>query len=67
MASFDCDGWIHITLDDNCIEAHVRVIHRDDHTPYCVIDIPDHIRTHVLASINKTPSQASDLLCLSIQ
>ncbi|OCH85783.1 hypothetical protein OBBRIDRAFT_857739, partial [Obba rivulosa] len=56
--SFDCDGWIHITLDDRCgTEARVKYTHREDHILYCCIDIPADMRERVLNGMDKTSTQ----------
>ena len=47
MDSFDCSGWIHITLSDLSDTAFIKLTHCEDHVPYCPIDIPEDIEKYV--------------------
>ncbi|KAF8584153.1 hypothetical protein K439DRAFT_1346793 [Ramaria rubella] len=33
MVMFDCNGWLHITVEDGNRHAHVKVQHKDNHVP----------------------------------
>ncbi|KZT27432.1 hypothetical protein NEOLEDRAFT_1146613 [Neolentinus lepideus HHB14362 ss-1] len=40
MLSFECHGWLFITLTPGMKIAHIKIKHQDGHVPYCPIDIP---------------------------
>ena len=69
MQTFDCNGWVHVTVDERSRSViYVKITHMDDHVPYCTIDIPDDVRLMVENGIHRTPSQVSyliDLKCYS--
>ncbi|KAF8576232.1 hypothetical protein K439DRAFT_1367795, partial [Ramaria rubella] len=40
MFSFDCQGWLCITIDKTA-EAQIKLQHKEDHVPYCVISLTE--------------------------
>ena len=44
MCSFECDGWLHITIDDWMMDAAITIQHKDDHIPYFVIGLPEDVK-----------------------
>ena len=38
METFDCSGWIHMTLSDLSDVVFIKLMHCEDHVPYCPID-----------------------------
>ncbi|OCH84270.1 hypothetical protein OBBRIDRAFT_712975, partial [Obba rivulosa] len=57
MEAFECQGWIHLTIDDRQPKVHVKVSHAKDHVPYTYVNIPDDIRTMVASSPHMMVSQ----------
>jgi hypothetical protein len=47
MDSFDCDGWMHITVFKGSNEVFVKLKHKDCHVPYWRTDVPKHIQEYV--------------------
>ncbi|KAJ7800075.1 hypothetical protein B0H14DRAFT_2245354, partial [Mycena olivaceomarginata] len=48
MDRFECDGWLHITVNDNNLQlATVRMTHHRCHTPYVDISIPQEVKQMV--------------------
>ncbi|KAJ7310682.1 hypothetical protein DFH08DRAFT_624653, partial [Mycena albidolilacea] len=60
MGSFDCDGWLHITLDNSDNIVLVKISHRDDHIPYWCINVPAHVTEFVRQNPKLTPDQLWD-------
>lgn len=60
MDTFDCSGWIHITLSDHSDDAFIKLTHCEDHVPYCPIDIPEDIEKYVRDNLKLTPTQVSN-------
>ena len=60
METFDCSGWIHITLSDLTDVAFIKLTHCEDHVPYCPIDIPEDIEKYVRDNLKLTPTQVSN-------
>ena len=57
MATFECDGWLHITVRDKEVEVEVKVQHKDDHIPYCVISLPEDVKSMIVARRRETVTQ----------
>ncbi|KAJ7787808.1 hypothetical protein B0H14DRAFT_2399159 [Mycena olivaceomarginata] len=57
MESFNCRGWLHITIDDSDNIAIVKILHRDDHIPYWCIDVPAEVTEFVRQNPKLTPDQ----------
>jgi hypothetical protein len=57
METFDCSGWLHVTLSDMSDLAFIRLEHHTGHVPYCPIDILDDVRTYVCENIKLMPAQ----------
>ena len=64
MDSFDCSGWIHITLSDLSYTTFIKLTHCEDHVPYCPIDIPEDIEKYVRDNLKLTPTQVSNAYML---
>ncbi|KAJ7266208.1 hypothetical protein C8J57DRAFT_1068963 [Mycena rebaudengoi] len=54
MDSFECKGWLHITMDHI---AYVDISHMDDHVTYSKIDVPPEIIDFVHKNSKLTPTQ----------
>lgn len=61
METFDCSGWIHITLSDLSDVTFIKLTHCENHVPYCPIDIPKDIKKYVRDNLKLTPTQVSNL------
>ncbi|KAI0291349.1 hypothetical protein B0F90DRAFT_1649641 [Multifurca ochricompacta] len=59
METFDCSGWIHITLSDHSNVVFIKSTHCEDHVPYCPIDIPEEVVQYVQINLKLTPTQVS--------
>lgn len=64
MDVFNCNSWIHIILDDRCTAARIKIIHEEDHIPYCVIDVPEDVKAMVQGGKDKTPSQVCCIIMI---
>lgn len=62
MITFQCKGWLHITISDNLEIALVKIDHCDDHIPYFPIDIPPEIENLVRENQNLSPTQVNEFL-----
>ena len=49
MDKFECHGWLHITICDDSTIANVKIEHREDHVPYCVVSIPEEIKAMIIS------------------
>lgn len=47
MDSFQCGGWIHITVMDDGDDAFVKLDHKDKHVSYWNIDVPEDVQLFV--------------------
>jgi len=56
METFDCSGWIHITLSDLSNVTFIKLTHYQDHIPYCPINIPEAIEKYVQDNLKLTPT-----------
>lgn len=45
MATFDCNGWLKITMEeiDTITVAKIEISHADNHIPYLPIDVPQDV------------------------
>lgn len=59
MDTFDCEGWLHITITEESNIALVKLKHQEDHVPYWDIDVPEDARNIVSKNPNLTMSQVS--------
>ncbi|KAL0569697.1 hypothetical protein V5O48_012270 [Marasmius crinis-equi] len=57
MDSFDCNGWIHVTIFEGSDEAFITVTHEEDHVHYWRVDIPDDVRSYIEANLALKPNQ----------
>ncbi|KAJ7656862.1 hypothetical protein DFH06DRAFT_991429, partial [Mycena polygramma] len=60
MDTFQCHGWLHITVNDSDSIAFVKISHADDHVPYWCIDVPADVVEFVRANPKLTPTQLWD-------
>jgi hypothetical protein len=59
MDTFECSGWVHITLSDLSDIAFIKLDHHEDHVPYWPIDIPADVEKYVRDNTKMTPTQVS--------
>lgn len=64
MSSFNCNGWLHITVWDDSDIALVKLTHEIDHVPYWKIDVPENVKTFVLENLELTPTKVSSRFML---
>lgn len=64
MDTFDCHGWIHITLCEGGDTALIRFKHEDDHVPYWNIDVPPEVQDYVRKNTQLTPTQVCNRVFL---
>lgn len=62
MDSFDCHGWLFITISEGANDVLVRLKHEEDHAPYWHIDIPDEVKKFVHDNVEMRPGQVRSLL-----
>lgn len=60
MDTFECDGWLHITVTEGSDIAVVKLKHQDDHVPYWTIDVPVDIQNIVHDNPSMKPAQVSE-------
>lgn len=60
MLSFDCEGWLHITVWDGSDIVRIRLGHCLQHVPYWSIDVPDDIRQYVEQNFELRPTEVCD-------
>ncbi|EJD33290.1 hypothetical protein AURDEDRAFT_77094, partial [Auricularia subglabra TFB-10046 SS5] len=59
LDTFDCRGWLHITVSDTIGTVLVKLTHCEDHVHYECIDIPQDVRQLVENCGDQTVSQVS--------
>lgn len=59
MSSYQCMGWLHITLMEDTDMAFVKLKHEDDHVPYWKIDVPEEVQEFVLDNLQLTTAKVS--------
>ncbi|KAJ7245269.1 hypothetical protein C8J57DRAFT_1082436, partial [Mycena rebaudengoi] len=65
MDRFACDGWLHITVNDEDLElVTVRMTHYRCHTPYVDISIPKEVKETVESMKNLPASKVIFLTAL---
>ena len=57
MQTFDCSGWLHITLSDLSDITSIKLDHHDAHIPYCPIEIPEDVVTYIHDNVKLMPAQ----------
>ena len=57
MDTFDCHGWLFITVTEGSDIVKVKFQHKDDHVPYWNIDVPKEVKDLVHNNPNMTPTQ----------
>jgi len=48
MDAFECRGWLFVTVHDGRSVVNIKIEHKEDHIPYCVISIPEDIRERII-------------------
>ena len=66
MDTFDCHGWLFITVTEGSDIANVKFQHKDDHVPYWNIDVPQDVQDLVHDNPNMTPTQVRNKYALKI-
>jgi hypothetical protein len=57
MDTFECAGWLHITLSEIDNTALVRLKHKDEHIPYWCIDVPPDVQNFIRANSKLSPTK----------
>jgi hypothetical protein len=57
MQTFDCSGWLHITISDLSDVASIKLDHHDAHIPYCSIEVPEDVVTYIHENLKQIPAQ----------
>jgi hypothetical protein len=57
MDTFDCHGWLFITVVEGSDVVNVKFQHKDDHIPYWNIDVPQDVQNLVQNNLSMTPTQ----------
>lgn len=60
MDTFECKGWLHITVTEGCNVVTVKLKHEDDHVPYWKIDVPQDVQDFIRENLSMRPTQVSD-------
>lgn len=56
MERYDCNGWLHVTVDeDNLSIIGLRITHHQPHHPYTDISIPEDI-VHLVEKMKNSPA-----------
>jgi len=64
MDTFDCHGWLFITVTEESDIVNVKFQHKDDHVPYWNIDVPQDIQALIHNNPSMTPTQVRrNILC----
>jgi len=48
MDTFECHGWLHITLHYGTSIANIKIEHKEDHILYCSIYIHEEIKAMIV-------------------
>ena len=59
MYTFDCHGWLFITITEGSDIVNVKFQHKDDHVPYWNIDVPQDVQDLVHNNPSMTPTQVN--------
>jgi hypothetical protein len=62
MDTFNCNGWLHITLFEDSDQAFVKFKHQEDHCDYPKTSIPDNIREFIEKNYKMSTSAVCDSL-----
>jgi len=62
MDTFQCGGWLHITVMDGGDDVLVKLKHLDDHVSYWTIDVPEEIQSFVRQNVELSPTQVHSIL-----
>ena len=57
MDTFECAGWLHITINEANAIALVKLQHEDDYIPYWCIDVLNDVCEYVAKNSDSTPTQ----------
>ena len=66
MPTFDCGGWLHITLSENTTRSLIKMDHHNNHMPYWEIDIPEDVKAMIINGKDKRPSQVRELIFVTL-
>jgi hypothetical protein len=66
MDTFDCHGWLFITVIEGNDVVNVKFQHKDDHVPYWNIDVPQDVQDLIRNNLNMTPTQVRNIYALKI-
>jgi hypothetical protein len=66
MDTFDCLGWLLITITEGSDVVNVKFQHKDDHVPYWNIDVPKDVQDLVHNNPSMTPTQVRNTQALKI-
>jgi len=61
MDTFDCHGWLFITVTEGSDIVKVKFQHKDGHVPYWNIDVPQEVKDLVHDNANMTPTQVRNV------
>jgi hypothetical protein len=61
MDTFECHGWLHITIGDASDVALIKYNHEEDHILYCNVEVPPDIQAYIGENKNMTPTQVDVL------
>lgn len=64
MESFQCQGWLHITLWDFSDVAYVKIDHCEAHVPYWCIDVPQAVIEYVSENAELSLPTVSLYICM---
>jgi hypothetical protein len=59
MDTFDCHGWLFITVTEGSDIVNVKFQHKDDHVPYWNIDVSQDVQDLVHNNPSMTPTQVN--------
>lgn len=57
MLTFDCKGWLFITISDSSSIALIKVVHAEAHVPYCTVSVPEEVKRFIQEHSSLTASQ----------
>jgi hypothetical protein len=66
MDTFDCHGWLFITVTEGSDVVNVKFQHKDDHVPYWNIDVPQDVQDFIHNNLSMTPTQVRNKYALKI-
>lgn len=61
MDTFECGGWLHITVWDFLDVAQIKIDHHESHIPYWSIDVPQEVIDYVTENVELSLPTVSSL------